>query len=81
MVAVGVSSGLGYWLWLWVLKYTSATKATTFLALSPVTAGLIGTLALGEPLGVGLLIGVLCILGGLALAASRGSATQSATGR
>ena len=75
VIAVGVASGLGYWLWLWVLKHTSPTKATTFLALSPVTAALIGNLALGEPLGVGLLIGVMCILGGLALAATRSSAS------
>jgi drug/metabolite transporter (DMT)-like permease len=71
VVAVGLSSGVSYWLWLWALKHTAPTKATTFLALSPVTAALIGTFALGEPLGAGLLLGMLCILGGLRIVASR----------
>jgi drug/metabolite transporter (DMT)-like permease len=74
VVAIGLSSGVGYGLWLWALKHTSPTKATAFLALSPVTATLIGTFALGEPLGWGLLIGLPCIVVGLALAAPRGAA-------
>jgi drug/metabolite transporter (DMT)-like permease len=71
VVAIGLSSGVGYWVWLWALKHTSPTKATTFLALSPVTATLIGTFALGETPGAGLVIGILCILAGLRLVAVR----------
>jgi drug/metabolite transporter (DMT)-like permease len=71
VIAVGLSSGIAYWLWLWALKHAAPTKATAFLALSPVTAALIGTFALGEPAGWGLLLGVACILIGLALAATR----------
>lgn len=71
MAAVGLASGAGYGLWLWALKHTAPTKATTFLALSPVTATLIGTFALGEPLALGLVLGVACIAAGLALTASR----------
>ncbi len=71
MAAVGLSSGVGYWLWLWALKHTAPTQATAFLALSPVTATLIGALALGEPVGWGLAAGVVCILLGLALTARR----------
>lgn len=71
VVAVGLSSGVAYWLWLWALKHAAPTKVTTFLALSPVTAALIGTFALGEPLGLGLVLGVACIAAGLALTASR----------
>lgn len=71
VAAVGLSSGIAYWLWLWALKHTAPTKATAFLALSPVTATLIGRFALGEPAGWGLLAGVGCILAGLALAATR----------
>jgi drug/metabolite transporter (DMT)-like permease len=74
VAALGLSSGVGYWLWLWALKHTAPTKATAFLALSPVTAALIGSFALGEPLGIGLVLGVLCILCGLAIAAPRGTA-------
>jgi drug/metabolite transporter (DMT)-like permease len=71
LAAVGLSSGVAYWLWLWALKHTAPTKATAFLALSPVTATLIGRFALGEPVGWGLVAGVGCILVGLALAATR----------
>lgn len=78
VVAIGLSSGVGYWMWLWVLKHTTPTKATTFLASSPVTAALIGMLALGEPIGAGLVIGVICILLGLVLTASRRVSPASA---
>ena len=74
--AVGLSSGASYGLWLWALKHTASTKATTFLALSPVTATLIGTFVLGEPLGAGLVLGVACIVLGLLLTASRRSAVR-----
>jgi drug/metabolite transporter (DMT)-like permease len=71
VAAVGLSSGVAYWVWLWALKHTAPTKATAFLALSPVTATLIGTVAMGEPAGWGLVAGVVCILVGLALTATR----------
>jgi drug/metabolite transporter (DMT)-like permease len=78
VVAIGLSSGIGYWMWLWVLKHTEPTKATTFLALSPVTAALIGALVLGEPISAGLVVGVVCILLGLVLTASRSVSPTSA---
>lgn len=78
VVAIGLSSGIGYWMWLWVLKHTAPTKAATFLALSPVTAALIGALALGEPISAGLVVGVVCILLGLVLTASRSISPASA---
>jgi drug/metabolite transporter (DMT)-like permease len=71
VVAVGLSSGIAYWVWLWALKHTAPTKATAFLALSPVTATLIGTAVMDEPAGWGLVAGVLCILVGLALMSTR----------
>jgi drug/metabolite transporter (DMT)-like permease len=71
MVAIGLSSGIGYWVWLWALKHAAPTKVTAFLALSPVTAALIGRFALGEATGWGLWAGVGCIFAGLALAATR----------
>jgi drug/metabolite transporter (DMT)-like permease len=78
VVAIGLSSGIGYWMWLWVLKHTAPTKATTFLALSPVTAALIGMFALAEPVSAGLVVGVVCILLGLVLTASRRVSPASA---
>jgi len=46
---IGVSSGIGYFLWLWALQRTTPTRVTVFLGLSPVTAMLLGAVLLGEP--------------------------------
>lgn len=69
--AVGLSSGIGYWLWLWALKHAAPTQATAFLALGPVTATLIGAALLSERLDWSLAAGVACVLAGLALTARR----------
>lgn len=45
---IGVGSGVGYTLWLWALRHTSATGVTVFLALSPVSATILGALLLAE---------------------------------
>ncbi len=62
---IGTSSGVGYFLWLWALRHTTPTKVTVFLALSPLTALLLGALLLGEPLSVEALLGLGAIVGGL----------------
>lgn len=54
---VGVCSGVGYYLWLWALGHTSPTRVTVFLALSPVTAALLGA-AVGEPLSAATVGGI-----------------------
>jgi len=68
VVFIGVSSGIGYTLWLWALKYASPTHATMFLALSPVVAALLGVVALGEGFTLGLALGLLGVTGGLFVA-------------
>jgi drug/metabolite transporter (DMT)-like permease len=77
VLAVGLSSGIAFWLWLWALKHTAPTKATSFLALSPVTAAAIGAVALGETPGLGLLLGLAGIAAGLLVVAQRGAAAPS----
>lgn len=47
---IGVSSGVGYFLWLYALKHESPTRVTVFLSLNPVTAALLGAWLLGESL-------------------------------
>ena len=47
---IGVSSGIGYFWWLYALKHESPTRVTVFLALNPVTAALLGWALLGEAL-------------------------------
>ena len=65
---IGLSSGVGYFLWLWALGHTSATNATVFQGLSPVTAALLGVSLLGEPVSIGLLAGIVCLIAGLWIA-------------
>lgn len=69
--AVGLSSGAGYLLWLTALRHAPAADATLFLGLSPVVAGGLGALVLGEPLGLGFAFGLALALVGLALALGR----------
>jgi drug/metabolite transporter (DMT)-like permease len=45
---IGVTSGIGYFTWLYALKHEAPTRVTVFLALNPPTAALVGTLLLGE---------------------------------
>jgi drug/metabolite transporter (DMT)-like permease len=59
VVFIGLSSGLGYFLWLWALGQISATRVTVFLALSPITASLLGAVWLGEALSIWSAVGVL----------------------
>ena len=64
ILVIGVTSGLGYFLWLWALNNTTPTKVTIFLALNPVTATLLGALFLNEQPSALFLAGVgLVILG------------------
>jgi drug/metabolite transporter (DMT)-like permease len=65
---IGLSSGVGYFWWLYALKHESATRVTAFLALNPVTAAVLGWLLLREPLPPQMLGAVLLIAAGLALA-------------
>jgi drug/metabolite transporter (DMT)-like permease len=65
---IGLSSGIGYFLWLWALRHTTATRVTVFLALSPITAMLLGTAVLGEPISALSMAALGCVALGLWLA-------------
>ncbi len=68
IVFIGLSSGLGYFLWLWALQHTTPTRVAIFLALNPITAGILGWLLLGESLSLPFLGGLLLVVLGLLLA-------------
>jgi drug/metabolite transporter (DMT)-like permease len=77
---VGVSSGIGYYGWLYALKHESPTRVTVFLALNPVTAAFLGWTLLGEPLLPATLAALGLIAAGLWLA-TRGPTAQELSGR
>jgi len=62
---IGVSSGIGYFWWLYALKHESPTRVTVFLALNPVTAALLGWGLLGEALPPSALAALALIAAGL----------------
>jgi drug/metabolite transporter (DMT)-like permease len=68
VIFIGVSSGLGFFLWVFALGNAPPMLVTMFLGLSPITAALGGTLLLGEPLPTAALIGLGCVIAGLGLA-------------
>ena len=65
---IGISSGIGYYLWLWALNHTTPTRVTVFLALSPITATALGALFLAEEISTMSLLGLACVAFGLWLA-------------
>ena len=65
VVFIGLSSGVGYTLWLWALTYASPTRVTMFQALAPVTAALGGAALLGEALTPGAVGGTVAVAAGL----------------
>jgi drug/metabolite transporter (DMT)-like permease len=68
VVFIGMSSGVGYYLWLWALHHATPTRVTVFLALSPITAAALGAALLGERIAMLSAVGVVCVVLGLWLA-------------
>lgn len=68
VVFIGISSGIGYYGWLWALRHAPPTQVTVFLGLSPITAAVVGMVFLSEPLTGPLLAGMAVLLAGLWLA-------------
>jgi drug/metabolite transporter (DMT)-like permease len=77
VIFIGVSSGLGYYLWLWALNHATPTKVTIFLALNPITATGLGALLLGERPNFMFVLGVTCVVVGLAVAHVKGSMVRT----
>jgi len=65
---IGVTSGIGYFLWLYALRHAAATRVTVFLSLSPLTAAILGVLWLHALFTSSLAAGVALVAAGLALA-------------
>jgi drug/metabolite transporter (DMT)-like permease len=73
---IGVSSGIGYFWWLYALKHESPTRVTVFLALNPLTAALLGVISLDEALSPWSAAAIFLIASGLWLATRRPGPAQ-----
>ncbi|MCF8531512.1 MAG: DMT family transporter [Reyranella sp.] len=62
---IGISSGVGFFLWVYALGNASPTLVSMFLSLSPVTAVLGGAVLLGEDPPLAALGGLVAVLVGL----------------
>ncbi len=68
VVFIGICSGVGYYLWLWALNHTTPTQVTVFLALSPITAAVLGVLFLHEETSSMFILGLACVVFGVWIA-------------
>lgn len=65
---IGIGGGVGtYFLWLWALRHTTPTRAAVAITLNPLAAIIGGAIVLGEPVTVGVLAGLGCVIGGIVL--------------
>lgn len=69
-LAVGlavISTALPYLLYTWGLAQVESGKASILASVEPVAAALVGILAFGEPMTAGVALGLVCILGCVAI--------------
>ena len=76
---IGLSSAIGYVLWLFALAHADSSKVTAFLALSPVTALLLGASVFGEPVLISILVGGAFVIIGLLVSSLAMSRHQEST--
>jgi drug/metabolite transporter (DMT)-like permease len=74
---VGLSSGIGYLMWLYALTHAPAGVVTAFLALSPITAVALSMLVLDTPASAPLFAALGLIIAGLAAMALTSSREKS----
>jgi len=55
---------------LFALKRASPTRAASTMAMHPISASILAAIILAEPVGLNLALGVIAVLGGIAVAAS-----------
>jgi len=65
VVSIGLSSGIGFWCWLYALSHAPAGHVTAFLGLSPVTAVILSFAFDGESLTMSTLFALLLVIGAL----------------
>ncbi|MHA1536978.1 MAG: DMT family transporter [Alphaproteobacteria bacterium] len=61
-------AAMQFGLWIWAISKLSPTQAAIYLTLTPVTAVILASLILGEPVSLGLFAGLALVIGGILLA-------------
>lgn len=68
-----IGAALTFYLWSFVLERTTATRVAVSVAVNPVSAAIVGSLLLGEPMSWALGLGIATIFAGIWLAAPPGA--------
>ena len=65
-----VATPVALWLWIFALDRASPTRVASTMAMHPVSASILASIIIGEPIGLNLAIGVVAVLAGIWIAAS-----------
>ena len=63
-------AALTFFLWVFALARTTPTKVTNTITLNPLTASIVATFLVGEPIGLALLVGVAAVFAGILVASN-----------
>lgn len=65
------AGGVGFYLWVFALERATPTRVANTITVSPIAAALLGTILLGEPIGMSLIAGVIAVALGIWISATR----------
>lgn len=65
-----LGAALTFFLWVFALARTTPTKVTNTITLNPLTAAIVATFLVGEPIGFDLLIGIAAVFTGILVASA-----------
>jgi drug/metabolite transporter (DMT)-like permease len=66
-------AALTFFLWVFALARTTPTKVTNTITLNPLTASIVATFLVGEPVGPSLLVGIVAVFTGILVASTQGT--------
>ena len=72
-----VGSAVTFYLWAFALQRTTPTRVAVSVTVNPLVASLMGVMLLNEPLRWNLVVGLLAVCVGIAIAVTKGSSAAS----
>ena len=63
-----LGSAVTFFLWVFALRNTSPTKTAVSITVNPIFASIVGALAVGEPIGINLIVGLAAVCAGITIA-------------
>ena len=64
-----LATPVALWLWIFALDRATPTRVASTMAMHPISASILAAVIVGEPIGLDLVVGVVAILAGIAIAA------------